>query len=270
MKERKLTYKSADGLHLTGIICQPPVARMFALMAHGITMHKNEWNNLHFRIARDLAEHAIGSLRFDYRGHGESEGKMRDMTIIGELMDVKGSMKQIQSFWKKPVFIVASSFGAGSAILYAFLNPEKVRSLILLNPVLDYTATFLKPEVDWAKESFTKEAFKNLEQKGYLLLDGAHKLDAKLIEEFKLIRPYEYLNKLTCPVLTIHGNEDSMVPYSVSRKYGRPNKNSKFVTINDAEHGFVRWDDEEGNLPDSIQNQKKVTRLIIDWIKKWS
>lgn len=267
--EEKILYPSGDRLMLSGIYNLPAKSKSFVLMAHGINMDKNEWNNLHFRISQDLNDQSIGTFRFDYRGHGESQGTIRDMTIMGEFLDVKSSMDQIAKKWKKKVSILASSFGAGSSILYTVLNPEKVNSLILLNPVIDYNATFLNPIVEWGKDTFNKKGYKHLEENGYILLDGKDALDAKLIAEFQVIKPYEFLKNIKCPVLTIHGDKDSMVPYEISKKYGCPNKNSKFITIKNAEHGFVDWDDDEGTTDLSMKNQKYVTETIIDWIKKW-
>ena len=269
MEEKKINYSSADGLKLSGVVSVLTKPEAFVLLSHGITMDKNEWNNLHFRIAQDLYEQNIASLRFDYRGHGESEGSMREMTVVGELMDVKGSVSAVQASWKGKISIVASSFGAASSILFAALNPEKISCLVLLNPVLDFDATFLNPQVAWGKNTFNKKGFKYLEEKGYILLDGEFELGAKLISEFQLIKPYEYLKMLNCPVLTIHGDRDSMVPYPVSKEYGLPNRRSKFVTIDKAEHGFIKWNDDEGNNIQSKENQKQVTRLLIEWIKKW-
>src|ERR1035437_9926118 len=135
-KEEKILFHSGDRLMLSGVFNLPDKMKAFTLMCHGITMDKNEWNNLHFRIAQDLGDQNIGTFRFDYRGHGESQGTMRDVTVTGEFLDVKSSMAQITKNWKKKISILASSFGAGSSILYAALFPERVSSLILLNPVI--------------------------------------------------------------------------------------------------------------------------------------
>ena len=239
-------------------------------MAHGINMDKNEWNNLHFRISRDLNEQNISTFRFDYRGHGESEGALRDMTVVGEYLDLKNSVAEINKKWNGKISIIASSFGAPSAILYASLYPEKVSCLVLLNPVLDFDATFLNPKVAWGKDTFNKKGYEHLEKEGYILLDGQYQLGAKLIAEFQIIKPYLVLEEIKCPVLTIHGDKDSMVPYAVSKKYGRPNKKSEFITIKKAEHGFVRWDDDDGIKEESKQNQRLVTNYIVNWIKKWA
>lgn len=267
-KEEKISYSSEDGLMLSGIFNVPEKIKAFSLMAHGIMMDKNEWNNFHFRISQDLNEQNIATFRFDYRGHGESQGTMRDMTVVGEYIDVKNSVKEINKKFKGKVSIIASSFGACSSILYTAIFPEKINCLVLLNPVIDFNATFLNPIVDWTRDAFNEEGYQHLEKEGYILLDE-HELGAKLIAEFQIIKPVEFLQNIQCPVLTIHGDKDSMVPYKISKKYGCPNKKSKFISIKDAEHGFVDWDDDEGITEQSMINQKQVTKYIIEWITKW-
>jgi len=267
--EEKISYPSGDGIILSGVFDIAQKTDSFALMAHGINMDKNEWNNLHFRISKDLNEQNISTFRFDFRAHGESEGRKRDMTVVGEYLDIENSVKEVNRRWEKKISIIASSFGAPPSIIYTALFPEKVNCLILLNPVLDYDATFLNPIVEWGKETFNKEGYKYLERNGYILLDGEHELGAKLVAEFRIIKPFEFLENIKCPVLTIHGDKDSLVPYKISKKYGSPNRKSKFITIRNAEHGFVKSNDDEGVSEQSMKNQKRVTEYIIEWIKRW-
>ena len=218
--ENKMYYKSMDGIRLCGIFTASDVPKGYVLMAHGITMNKNEWNNFYVEMSQELCKSKFVSFRFDFRAHGESEGSQRELTVIGELLDIKASIKKIQEDWSGKISIIATSFGAGPAILYTAQNPHKVNCLVLLCPVLDYEATFLNPIVPWAKESFNEKGFRDLEEKGFLLLDGVFEIGAKLVEEFRVIKPYGYLKKITCPVLTIHGDMDTMVPYKISKKYG--------------------------------------------------
>lgn len=268
-EENKLFYRSGDGIKLCEIFTTPPNPKCYVLMAHGIAMDKNEWNNFYVDIAQKLCKRNFSSLRFDFRGHGESSGPQSEITIIGELLDVRASANEIFKRWKNEVAIIATSFGAGPAILYAAQNKDKVKCLVLLCPVLDYVATFLEPMVPWANESFNEAGFRHLDEKGYLLLDGVFEIGAKLIEEFRIIKPYEYLRNVDCPVLTIHGDKDSMVPYEISKEYGTPNKHSKFITLEGADHGFVAFDDETGESEESIKNRNLVIEQILQWIQKW-
>ena len=192
-RENKVFYKSKDGTKLCGIFLTPPKVKGYVLLAHGITMNKNEWENFYIDVAHELYKKEFASLRFDFRGHGESEGAQKDMTIIGETLDITASIEKISERWNGNISIIATSFGAGPAILYSRQEKTKVSCLVLLCPVIDYISTFLKPIVPWAKESFNKKAFQHLDKKGVLLLDGEFELGAKLIEEFKVIKPYEFL-----------------------------------------------------------------------------
>lgn len=265
----KIFYKSLDGTQLCGIYTMPENPKGFVLMAHGITTDKNEWNNFYVEISHELCKRKFASFRFDFRAHGESEGSQKELTVIGELLDIKASIKKIMENWKGKISVIAMSFGAGPAILYTAQNPNIVNCLILLCPVLDYEATFLNPIVPWAKESFNEKGFKDLEERGFLLLDGVFEIGAKMVEEFRIIKPYEYLKKITCPVLTIHGSADSMVPYKISKKYGHPNEHSKFITLKGADHGFLAHNDETGESVQSQRNKKFVIKKIIQWIEKW-
>lgn len=269
VSEKKVFYQSSDGKKICGIIAEPQKVKGWVLLAHGITMDKNEWNNFYVDITHQLYEKGFASLRFDFRAHGESEGAQEDMTIIGELLDIKASAQKIFERWDGEISLIGTSFGAGPVILYAIQNKKRVDCIVLLCPVLDYTATFLKPITPWAKETFNEEGFKHLKEKGYILLDGKFKLGIKLIEEFKVVKPYEILSEIEHPVLTIHGNKDTMVPFKISQKYGAPNKKSQFVPINGADHGFIAFGDDSGESKKSLENKKFVIEKIVKWIEKW-
>lgn len=269
VKEKKVFYRSKDTTNLCGILTMPHKATGYVILAHGITMDKNEWANFYVDVAQELCKKDFGSLRFDFRGHGESEGHQKDITIFGESLDVDASVEKLSEIWEGGISIIATSFGAGPAILYASKNKEKVKCLVLLCPVIDYVATFLKPITPWAKETFNDEGFKQLKEKGYILLDGEFKLGAKLIEEFKTMRPHELLRDVKCPVLTIHGNKDTMVPFRISKQYGVPNDRSEFMTLKGADHGFVAFGDELGDSKNSIKNKKIVIDKVTEWIEKW-
>ena len=269
-KEKKLFYRSKDGTKLCGIFLVPDIIKGYVLLAHGINVNKNEWDNFYVDIAQALYKQGFASFRFDFRGHGESGGKQREMTIIGETLDITASIEQISERWDGDISIIGMSFGAGPSIIYSVQKPSSVNCLVLLCPVLDYVSTFLKPIVPWARDSFNKKGFEHLEKKGFLLLDGEFELGAKVVEEFNVIKPYKLLEESKLPVLVIHGDKDSMVPYRVSKKFGKPNKISELIAIRNSDHGFVDIADETGKSSKTNQNKKKVVEHTVDWIKMWN
>jgi pimeloyl-ACP methyl ester carboxylesterase len=266
--EKKIYYQSKDKIKLCGIFSIPDKMNDFVLLTHGITMDKNEYDDFYKDVAKALYTNGIGTFRFDYRAHGESEGKQREMTIIGELIDIESSMEKISEVWKKQITIMGTSFGAGSSILYTALYPSNVKNLILLSPVLDYNATFIKPVTPWGKDNFNNKGFSQLKNKGYMLLDGEFELGVHLIEEFRVIKPYEFLTTINCPILTIHGDKDSMVPFKISEKYGQPNPRSKFIRIKNGGHGYMDFNDEIGDSKISLKNKNFIIQEIINWTKQ--
>ena len=138
---------------------------------------------------------------------------------------------------------MASSFGASSAILYTEKNPGRVKTLVLWNPVLDYEKTFLKSETPWGKTFFNPEGYRDLKTKGYVQIpETEFRISKRMVEEFKQTKPYQILSKFKIPVLTIHGTEDTAVPYLVSKEYGAPNTKSRFISYED-EHTFPKMID---------------------------
>ena len=53
-----------------------------------------------------------------------------------------------------PIIVLAASFGAVSTLNYIKNeNSSYISKLILLNPVLDLNATFIKPTLPWGKKN---------------------------------------------------------------------------------------------------------------------
>ena len=65
------------------------------LMCHGFTGQKSESHFYLVALSRRLAEAGIASLRFDFRGSGESEGEFEDMTPLEEVSDARAALRQL-------------------------------------------------------------------------------------------------------------------------------------------------------------------------------
>jgi len=254
MKEKRIWFKSKDGLRLCGTLTVlSKTAKGVVILAHGITAEKNETGS-YKRLARLLAKNHLTSLRFDFRAHGKSSGKFHKITIKGELDDLLAAVNFLKKKGYKKFAIVGTSFGAGVAVLYAGKRSRKITSLTLLCPVLDYRRTFLEPETRWAKKWFTPYAISRAHKTGSLNL-GGFRLGAALLREFKRHKPGEMLLKFSIPVLIAHGTEDKMVPYKVARYYAKKYPRGKFISVKGADHGLKAF-------------EKKVFPKIVNWILK--
>lgn len=238
-KDIKFYIENTDGLKLCGILTAPRTAiKKCVVLCHGITVDKKEDGNF-IPLTKRLNQLGYPVFRFDFRGHGESEGDLEYMTISGEIDDLSACISFLERKGYINFAIVGASFGAVSTINYCESH-DNISCLVLWYPVLDLKKTFLSPELPWAKKSFNKKGFMHLKRKGYLLHDNQYKIGKDLIKEMDHYKPYSVLQSLTIPVLTLHGDKDTYVSYNLSKKYGKPNKKSQFLKLRGAEHGFGR------------------------------
>ncbi len=252
----KVFYRSTDGVRICAILHEATFApKGNVVLAHGITVDKDE-EGAFVELATGLCAAHYNVLRFDFRGHGESGGLQEEMTIAGELHDLATSIDYARKRWSLPTRLVAASFGAVAAVIYA-AERQDLPCMVLWNPGLDLRRTFFEPKTPWAQQWFNPEAFAFLEEHGYMLLEG-FKIGRSLFEEMKQLEPLKNMSKITCPVLTLHGDKDTYASYEVSKAYAKCNKQSKFITVPGAEHGF--------GTPDERQF---VISKTVEWFQRY-
>ena len=95
--------------------------------------------------AEFLAQRCVDSgqafLRFDYFGHGESEGAFTDGTLSRWSSDVCAVIDRYGSTMSNGggCVLVGSSMGGWASLLAAVERPGAVRGLVLINPAPDFT-----------------------------------------------------------------------------------------------------------------------------------
>ena len=242
-RTRPIRFKSEDGTILAGVLAgvQTSRPRTAAVLAHGITVEKHE-GGFYSRLAEILARANIPSMRFDFRGHGESGGASTEMTIAGEILDLHSAVRETKKrFAVRRPAVVGTSFGASVAVLWTAAHPHAASSLTLLCPVLDYRETFLNPSTEWGRKWFGQKALRRAAKSGFINVDG-FKLGRRLSDEWASLRPFEIVRHLKIPILVIHGSADSMVPYAVAERAARHLSNGKFVAIPNSDHGFEGYE----------------------------
>jgi pimeloyl-ACP methyl ester carboxylesterase len=127
-------------------------------------------------------------------------------------------------------------------------GPAAVAALVLWYPALDLAATFLAPSLPGMAAHFNPERFAALDRDGFIALSPAFRLGAPLVSEMRRTDPVAWLRDVDVPVLTIHGDRDSYVPYDVAAHHGTPNSASRFLGLPGAEHGFPLPSDADAAL----------------------
>lgn len=239
LMEEEIYFKTSDGLKLCGILSLPKIkTQKCIVLCHGIGDANKEEDGIFTELAYKLCNAGFAVFRFDFRGQGESEGEQINMTVTGEEKDLNAAINFLRNKGFRKFGIVAASFGGGAASLFVGNNPSVIKGLVLWNAGIDYSSK-INATTAWGKKYWGKPAFERADKFGFTEI-GSSKYMAgkKLMDEIRTLKPFEKLIDLDLPMLFIHGNKDSYIPYSDSVKYSKLFKNARLVTIDGAEHGF--------------------------------
>jgi hypothetical protein len=227
--EKKIYFKGRGGTQLCGLLTIPKKdTNKCIVLCHGLGAgaDKEEHGVFEILTAR-LAQRGFATFRFDFRGRGESEGDVVDLTVSGEEEDIESAFRLMMRIGYDTFGIVAASFAGGAVLGFVPKHEKEVRALILWNSVIDY-------RYFW--DSLGEGGLEEMKRKGYAKRRGL-KLGKKLFNETMKLKPWKKLGRLGMPVLFIHGDKDVAVKYSDAVKYSRM-YHSRLVTIHGAEHGF--------------------------------
>lgn len=186
-------------------------------------------------IADDLLKDGIASIRFDFNGHGKSEGEFQNMTVPNEIQDLKNVIAWAQNQpWVENISLLGHSQGGVVVSMTAGeLGDKIIKSLVLMAP-----AAVLR---DDALRGNTMGAMYdpwNMKEDYVQLPFGGMKLGRKYIESARSLPIYETALKYAGPVLVMHGTYDRVVPYTYGERYDQGYKNSTLLLIQGEDHGF--------------------------------
>lgn len=265
-------FLSLDGIRLRGTLVVPAEKTADAtVLVHGggVTRHEG---GFYTRLASGLAEAGIPSLRFDIRGHGESEGRQEDLTISGILNDIRSAVEHVSSeTGSRQANLIGASFGGGISAYYASRYPEQVSRLVLINPLLNYKKRFIDDKPYWHGDHIGREAGGELAAQGFLSHSPTFKLGRPLLNEVFYIQPHLALGGVKASTLIVHGSRDTFVPIESSRSaIGSFGGEARLVEIDGAQHGIAVHEDPQYQDPQTREWQSYAIRTIAEWLTSGS
>ena len=111
-----------DGLQLVGTR-EDPFGEIYdmAIIFHGFTANRN--TSLLKEIANSLRDENIASVRFDFNGHGDSDGKFENMTVLNEIEDANAILNYVKTDpHVRNIYLVGHSQGGVVASMLARLS----------------------------------------------------------------------------------------------------------------------------------------------------
>ena len=156
----------------------------------------------------------LGLLRFDYSGHGRSEGRLEDGTVSRWLEE---TLTLVRAETEGPQIVVGSSMGGYLALLAARAldeagESERIKGLILIAPAIDFTEALI-----WARAS--DEARRAIMDEGVWRRPSAYSSEPDcftraLIEDGRKHLLLGGMIRTRAPTVVLQGMQDPDVPFA--------------------------------------------------------
>jgi len=242
-KTETLRIQGAKG-KLAAIIETPEIANgekvPMVIICHGLIGNKNED---HLKsISEGLCEHNIASVRFDFNGHGESEGAFKEMTVVNEIEDALKVYEYVSHLdYVSDIAIMGHSQGGVVASMTAGeLGSGKIAAVLLLAP-----AAVLRE--DFIRGNIMNTTFDPLDPPETVQTTFGVVFGKAYFTTGAKLPIYSTAKRYQGPACMIHGTGDTVVPYTYSLRYHEIWPDSQVHLIDGANHVFV------GHIPTIVE-----------------
>lgn len=207
-------------------------------------------------IADDLEQAGIASIRFDFNGHGESEGRFQDMTVINEIADAKAVYFYLKDEATNRAAISSISLvghsqgGVIASMLAGELAKEEgqdsIKSVVLLAPAGNIQDGLIGG-------SFFGIQYNVEELPEVVELPSGLKVGRNYFKTAYNLPIYETAKQYTGPVDIIQGSDDMVVPARYAQRFDKEYARSEIHVLQGYDHEFT-------------QNQSLVASMVKDFI----
>jgi dipeptidyl aminopeptidase/acylaminoacyl peptidase len=234
MKTEKVTFISG-GQKVSGILHLPDVwSRVCVITSHGLLSSKD--SEKYIALGEELSREGFSMLRFDFRGIGESEGRIEDDTVSRRIADLGAAIDFIKSRYDlgNRIGLLGSSLGGYVSLIKASMEKE------------------IKAVVIWATPFHLDNLKSNKVGEGY-------KPPAEAFYKDLLKHRLLPLLKKISTGMVIHGEKDELVPmgqaWEIFHSLSAP---KEIHIIEGADH----------RLTDPKHRQRAMD-LTVEWFKKY-
>lgn len=228
---------SIDGDHgkLSAVLQMPDAQKNYPLViiCHGFMGNKESL--LLTDLANELEARGIASIRFDFNGHGASDGDFQDMTVPNEISDAKKVFNYARSLPNVTSISIAghSQGGVVASMVAGELGAKKIKAVVLMAPAAVLRDDSLRGNLFGKNfDALNPPAFVELN------LEKIWRVGHDYVVTAQTLPIYETAEKFTGPALMIHGTGDVIVPYTYSLSYKKIYTRGELKLIDRADHVF--------------------------------
>jgi len=186
---RTVHLRAADGTRLAAD--ELPGAEPAFLFLHGLA--SNRLGEKSSSLLAWAERRGLRLLRLDFRGHGESEGRLADLTLSRVIEDAEAGLDHLGR-----AVVVGSSLGGLVGAWLAARHPDRVLGLVLLAPAFGFLARMAKRP----------------RRQGRVLVESAWvrtELNDAVLGDARAWPEDELPGRIRAPTLVVHGSADDVV-----------------------------------------------------------
>ena len=219
------------------------------ILMHGIFSSK-DYNPMP-AIAKGLAKAGVASIRFDFNGHGKSEGRMQDMTVEKEIADAMAVYEYVKglpyvsgiSFLGHSQGGVVASMTAGRLAAQGVQEPV---SMVLIAP-----GAVIKDACQ--NGTFFTARFDPQDPPEFVRCWGFMKLGREYLLSTQELDIYGTASAYPGKVLILHGTKDDIVPLWCSLRYKETYGDAAELVHIDGENHLI------------TRHRKEVVKRVVDF-----
>lgn len=232
----RLTIQGHHGLLVADLQLPDQAADRYPLviLCHGFGGERN--NHLWLPLADSLAAHGIASIRFDFNGHGESEGDFQQMTVPNEVVDARCVYEWAlgDGRFSSMAIVGHSQGGVVTAMLAGELGTEAFRGgVVLLAPAGVLRDDAIRGTIAGQPGNHGDP----LDPPEYVEVWG-RRLGRDYITTAFRLPIYETAAGYDGPACIIHGTADRVVPYTYGLRFHQQWRLSEYFQLERFDHGF--------------------------------
>lgn len=247
-----VTFTDSQGNQILGTISIPKHARSVVIISHGFSSSKE--SKLAVELQNELNKAGLGTLRYNYYGHGQLYCKdskytvTKDVTLTKCVNSLKAAISFVRSRGNYDIGLVGSSFG-GLISLIAASQDSMMHELALKSPVTE--------PVEFWKKRLGDKKIQKWKEEGVMHYDACgenFELSYDFWEDLQTYDTLELAKNIDCPILIVHGDSDTVVPIKQSQDLAKI-VNSEVKVVKGANHDYA-----------APAHHNEMKRLITDFL----
>lgn len=231
-----------DGLTLRGDLIKPDLDKCpVAIIFHGFMSNRGNGvdHGMFDKLAEEFVKRGIAAVKFDFDGHGESDGEFCDMNVYSEILDASKIIDYVRALpFVTEIYIVGHSQGALVGGMMAGYYREIIKKLAMLAP-----AATMKDDAQVGSCFGTPYDKVNVPDYFPVQNDrGEHFQVGGLYFRIARTLPiYDTTSMFKGKTLIIHGTNDDVVGVDGAKKYTEYMPDAELVLIDGENHGLCEF-----------------------------